>query len=139
MANLKNLAAAVKVLDALPITTTSASVAGTTIDLQSQPSANDITFVVKATSLGSGTLTPKVQTSTDNSTWTDVSGAGGVALVAATPFAISVRTQILSRYVRIYVTAASATSATVTSDASLYEMKEQPVNGYVNGTNYIAV
>lgn len=129
MQNLKNLSAAIIVQDALPITTASATTNGTTIDTSLLPQAGDGTFIVKASALGGGTVTFKVQESADNfTTPVDVAGTSVVA-VAGTPVAISLVRESRARYLRVVATLAGATNATFSAVFVSYALKTQPKAG----------
>lgn len=129
MQNLKNLAAATKVLEALVITTASTTTYGTTIDRSTLPEGQDISFIAKAHSLGGGTVTFKVQESADNfTTPVDVAGASFVA-VADTPVMISLVQENRLQYVRLVAVLAGATSAVFSGEAIVYALKRQPVDG----------
>jgi hypothetical protein len=137
--NSKNLALAVIPKAALDITTTSASsVNGTTIDLQALTSSapQDIAFAVTATSLGTGTVSYKVQDSADNSTFADVTGATSPNLTAKQVYVISVGAARVRRYVRVVAVCGSVTNATIYAAFLGYSLREEPPNGTLNGTDF---
>lgn len=125
------------------------------VDLESVAAAEEVGFTVSAGTLGtSGTLAIKIQGSADNSNWYDITGAA--MTVTAAQFAAGLTAPCLSigrgllqsllyaaqsvdcRYVRLVVTT-SANSATIAAVYHPFQLKQQPANGKVNGTDFLAM
>lgn len=138
--SLKNFALATEPKIAIPATTASTTTNGTSIDLTTlKGNPRDIGFTAMASALGGGTVSFKVQTSADNSTWADVTGAASANVTANTPIALSVGDAKLGRYVRLVAVLTGATSAVFSAFAHGYDLAIEPPAGFVSGTNYVVV
>lgn len=138
--SLKNFALATEPKIAIPATTASTTTNGTAIDLTTfKGNPRDIGFTAMASSLGGGTVTFKIQSSPDNSTWTDVTGGASANVTVNVPVALSVGDARVGRYVRLVAVLAGATSAVFSAFAHGYDLAEEPPAGFVSGTNYVVV
>lgn len=138
--SLKNFALATEPKPAIAATTASTTTNGTAIDLTTfKGNPRDIGFTAMASNLGGGTVSFKIQSSPDNSTWTDVTGGASANVVAGTPINLSTGDARVGRYVRLVAVLTGATSAAFFAVCNGFGLAEEPPAGFVSGINYVVV
>lgn len=139
--NSQNFAIAVAPTVAVaPQTVASASsVNGSTVTLANSVNAGaEAGFIIMAGSVGGGTVTAKLQYSDDSgSTWTDYGASIVLSAVGAKAISIG-RAQFGHDAIRV-VLATTGTNATVAAIYTPFQMFQAPANGFVNGTDYLAL
>lgn len=139
--NSQNFAVGIVPTIAMPVTTAAATTTnGTAIDLEATgaPIGNEVGFLGLATTVGTSVVW-KLQSSPDNSTWTDISGAASPVLTAAGVFALSIgRSKLATRYVRIVATTLGSGNV-VSAVYTPYQLAEAPHYGKINGTDFVAL
>lgn len=129
-----------------PQTIASAStVNGTSINLKaaSADMGEEVAFDGIVGAAGGGNVTFKIQDASDNGsgaagTFADVTGCTSPAQTAAGVFSISVGRARVRQWVRLVVTT-TGTNATVAGSYTPFQQRQQPANGRVNGTHFIAL
>jgi hypothetical protein len=143
--NLQNYAVAVapQVAIAPQTIATASTVNGGNINLRAGDIGNEAGFEGVIGSIASGNVTFKLQDAPDNGsgapgTYADVPGTTSPALTVAGVFPISIGRSKLRQWVRLVVIT-SGTTVTVAGTYTPFQQRQQPANGRVNGTHFIAL
>jgi len=139
--NSQNFAVGIAPSIAMAVTTAAATTTnGTTIDLEASGAhiGNEVGFLGLFTTVGTSVVW-KLQSSPDNSTWTDVAGTTSPVLTAVGAFPISVgRSRLGARYVRLVGTTLGSGNV-ISGIYTPFQLAQAPGYGRVNGTDFIAL
>lgn len=139
--NSQNFAVGIVPTIAMPVTTAAATTTnGTSIDLEATGAhiGNEVGFLGLFTTVGTSVVW-KLQSSPDNSTWTDVAGSQSPVITAAGVFPISIgRSKLATRYVRLVGTTLGSGNV-ISGIYTPFQLAQAPAYGKVNGTDFIAL
>ena len=139
--NSQNFAVGIAPKIALAVTTAAATTTnGTAIDLEAAGAdiGNEVGFLGLYTTVGTSVVW-KLQSSPDNSTWTDIAGTTSPVLTAAGVFPISIgRSKLGTRYVRLVATTLGSGNV-ISGVYTPFQLAQAPAYGKVNGTDFIAL